>query len=119
MTEDNDEDWGIRFVEHDEGFSFEDVSTEEREKVTCYYKFFRGKPDPEFDERCKTCEGFPYKEGCTKYTTREHIETFYKKHSLINSDIQVREVPTGLEDFEQGGGFIPIISRNLEGGLGD
>ena len=79
----------------------------------CYYKSFRGKPDPEFDARCDACNGFPYRNGCSKYTTREHIEDFYKRHSLINpnkpikmTDAEVSRI-TGLDDIEQFGGAIP------------
>jgi len=92
MTEDNDEDWGIRFVEQDEGFSFEgfnfeDVSTEE----TCYYKTIKRLPDIEYEDKCAACDGFPVKEGCVYYTTKDHIDSFVGKFGLI-SDSPVKSL---------------------------
>jgi hypothetical protein len=45
----------------------------------CYHKFFKS------DERCLNCNGYP-DEGCMKYTTKEHVESFYSKYGLINID---------------------------------
>lgn len=66
----------------------------------CYYKFFKGRPDPEYDGRCETCNGYP-KEGCFKYTTREHVEEFYRKYSIIGSEIPIKS----LDTFGDGGGI--------------
>jgi hypothetical protein len=72
---------------------------------TCYYKSFKSsRPDPEYNERCKTCNGFP-DEGCFRYITKSHVESFYEKYGIQNTD---KPIPTGLESLEDGGGFINI-----------
>jgi hypothetical protein len=112
MSQDDFGDDWVRPIEQDEDFYSDEmgnilhsVSAAEREKVTCYYKSFRGKPDPEFDERCAACDGYPIVQGCTKYTTKEHIDSFYKKHGIVNPNQPIKPVPTGLDDLEQFGGL--------------
>jgi hypothetical protein len=97
MTEDNDEDWGLRFVEQDEGFDevFENASVKEREKVTCYYKLIKRLPDIEYEAKCAECDGFPLKEGCVNYITKDHIDSFPKKYSLSppECNLSLSDVP--------------------------
>lgn len=86
----------------------EEVKTVIRLEDICYYKLFRGKPDPEYDARCERCNGYP-NEGCTKYVTREHIDTFHKKYDIANHDQpreDIQDVIGRLESFEEGGGGI-------------
>jgi hypothetical protein len=73
----------------------------------CYYKSFKSRvPDQEFDERCLACDGYPAA-GCSKYTTKEHVEEFNRKYGIINLNEPRKPIPTGLDDLEQFGGFFP------------
>jgi len=59
--------------------NFEDISPQEKEKVTCYYKLIKRLPDIEYEAKCSECDGFPVKEGCMLYTTKDHIENFIQR----------------------------------------
>ena len=106
-AEDFGDEYEMRPIEQDEEFfgsEFNDMlisfPREEVEKVTCYYKLRGILPsEPEYAARCPDCDGFPVRDGCVRYVTRDHIEGFPKRFGFSNTPEQT--VPTGLDDLDQ------------------